>query len=94
MGGNFVEILEGLVGVICVCFKLFWWVKVIIVEVKWLGMFLLMFFVVVLIFINLIKFDYYDGVKDVFEFIFVCIVVVVFLLMNMFVMCMLVNIKV
>ena len=93
-GGNLAEILEGLARVIRARFKLFRRVKAITAEAKWSGMFLSMFPVAALIFINLTKPDYYDGVKDAPEFIPACIAVGAFLLTNMFVMRALVNIKV
>lgn len=93
-GGNLAEILDGLAKVIRSRFKLFRRVKAITAESKWSGMFLSGFPILALIMINVIKPDYYDEVKDTSYFIPACLIVAGFLIANIFVMKMLVNIKV
>lgn len=93
-GGNLAEILEGLAKVIRARFKLFRRVKAITAEAKWSGMFLSGFPIVALIMINVIKPDYYDGVKDTPAFIPAALIVAVFLVVNVIFMKMMVNIKV
>lgn len=93
-GGNLAEILEGLAKVIRARFKLFRRVKAITAEAKWSGMFLSGFPIGALIMINVIKPDYYDGVKDTPAFIPAALVVAVFLVVNVIFMKMMVNIKV
>ncbi len=93
-GGNLAEILEGLAKVIRARFKLFRRVKAITAEAKWSGMFLSGFPIVALILINVIKPDYFDGVKDTPAFIPACLVVAVLLIMNVIFMKIMVNIKV
>ncbi|HGG05892.1 MAG TPA: pilus assembly protein TadB [Aliiroseovarius sp.] len=93
-GGNLAEILEGLSKVIRSRFKLFRKVKAITAEAKWSGAFLSGFPLVALVMINIIQPNYYDEVKDTAVFIPACLVVAGFLIANVFVMKMLVNIKV
>lgn len=93
-GGNLAEILDGLAKVIRSRFKLFRRVKAITAEAKWSGMFLSMFPIVALVMINVIQPNYYDEVKQTSVFIPACLVVAGFLVANIFVMKMLVNIKV
>jgi tight adherence protein B len=93
-GGNLAEILQGLANVIRARFKLFRKVKAITAEAKWSGMFLSVFPLLALIGINVMQPDYYDEVIGTPVFIPACAVVGVMLLMNMFFMKMLVNIKV
>ncbi|MCI2392970.1 type II secretion system F family protein [Aliiroseovarius sediminis] len=93
-GGNLAEILDGLAKVIRSRFKLFRRVKAITAEAKWSGNFLSGFPVLALIMINLIQPNYYDKVRDTPYFIPACLIVGGFLVANMFVMRMLVNIKV
>ena len=93
-GGNLAEILEGLAKVIRSRFKLFRRVKAITAEAKWSGMFLSAFPIGALIMINVIKPDYFDGVKDTPEFIPAALVVAVFLVINVIFMKIMVNIKV
>lgn len=93
-GGNLAEVLHGLAQVIRARFKLFRRVKAITAEAKWSGMFLSVFPLGALIMINLIQPDYYDEVKETSVFIPACLVVAGFLIANMIVMRMLVNIKV
>ncbi|MBF9059890.1 pilus assembly protein TadB [Rhodobacterales bacterium HKCCSP123] len=93
-GGNLAEILQGLASVIRARFKLFRKVKAITAEAKWSGMFLSVFPLLALIGINVMQPNYYDEVMGTPVFIPACAVVGVMLLMNMFFMKMLVNIKV
>jgi tight adherence protein B len=93
-GGNLAEILQGLATVIRARFKLFRKVKAITAEAKWSGMFLSVFPLLALVGINVMQPDYYDEVIGTPVFIPACAVVGVMLLMNMFFMKMLVNIKV
>ena len=93
-GGNLAEILDGLAKVIRARFKLFRRVKAITAEAKWSGMFLSVFPIGALVMINVIQPNYYDEVKETAVFIPACLVVAGFLVVNMFVMKALVNIKV
>ena len=93
-GGNLAEILDGLAKVIRSRFKLFRRVKAITAEAKWSGMFLSVFPIGALVMINVIQPNYYDDVKETSLFIPACLVVAGFLVANIFVMRMLVNIKV
>lgn len=93
-GGNLAEILDGLAKVIRSRFKLFRRVKAITAEAKWSGMFLSGFPILALVMINVIQPNYYDDVKETSVFIPACLVVAGFLVANIFVMKMLVNIKV
>ena len=93
-GGNLAEILEGLAKVIRARFRLFRRVKAITAEAQWSGKFLSGFPVAALIFINVAKPDYYDGVKEHPWFIPACFVVAIMLGMNLLIMRKLVDIKV
>ncbi|MDE9451876.1 type II secretion system F family protein [Aliiroseovarius sp. Z3] len=93
-GGNLAEILDGLAKVIRSRFKLFRRVRAITAEAKWSGNFLSGFPIVALVMINLIQPNYYDKVRDTPYFIPACLIVAGFLVANVFVMRMLVNIKV
>ena len=93
-GGNLAEILEGLAKVIRARFKLFRRVKAITAEAKWSGMFLSAFPIGALIMINIIQPNYYDDVKETPAFIPACLVVAVFLIINVVFMKIMVNIKV
>jgi len=93
-GGNLAEILDGLAKVIRARFKLFRRVKAITAEAKWSGAFLSAFPLGALVMINVIQPHYYDDVKETAAFIPACLVVAAFLIANVFVMKMLVNIKV
>ena len=93
-GGNLAEILDGLAKVVRARFKLFRRVKAITAEAKWSGMFLSGFPIGALIMINVVKPDYYDDVKDTPAFIPACLVVAVFLIINVVFMKIMVNIKV
>ena len=93
-GGNLAEILHGLSQVIRARFKLFRRVKAITAEAKWSGMFLSVFPLLALVGINIMEPDYYTEVKETEFFIPACIVVGVFLVVNMVFMRIMVNIKV
>ena len=93
-GGNLAEILHGLSKVIRARFKLFRQVKAITAEAQWSGTFLSGFPLLALIAINISKPDYYDEVMETEYFIPACLVVAAFLIVNVFVMKILVNIKV
>ena len=93
-GGNLAEILDGLAKVIRARFRLFRRVKAITAEAKWSGMFLSLFPLVALVAINVIEPNYYDDVKETAVFIPACLVVAAFLVVNIFVMRSLVDIKV
>lgn len=93
-GGNLAEVLEGLAKVIRSRFKLFRRVRAITAEAKWSGMFLSIFPLAALVGINVIQPNYYDDVKTTAAFIPACLVVAGFLVVNVFVMRALVNIKV
>lgn len=93
-GGNLAEILHGLSQVIRARFKLFRRVKAITAEAKWSGMFLSVFPLGALVMINVMEPNYYDAVKETPYFIPACLVVAVFLVVNVIVMRALVNIKV
>jgi tight adherence protein B len=93
-GGNLAEILDGLAKVIRARFKLFRRVKAITAEAKWSGMFLSGFPIGALLMIQMLKPDYYDGVKDSPYFIPMALVVGAFLIINVIFMKIMVNIKV
>jgi tight adherence protein B len=93
-GGNLAEILDGLSKVIRARFKLFRRVAAITAEAKWSGMFLSGFPIAALIMINVIKPDYYDGVRDTPAFIPAALFVIVFLIINIIFMKVMTNIKV
>jgi len=93
-GGNLAEILDGLAKVVRSRFRLFRRVKAITAEAKWSGMFLSVFPILALVMINVIQPNYYDDVRETAAFIPACLVVAGFLVVNVFVMRMLVNIKV
>lgn len=93
-GGNLAEILEGLSKVIRARFKLFRKVKAITAEARWSGIFLSAFPVLAAIGINVMKPDYYAEVSETSYFIPAVAVVIAFLIVNVFFMRMMVNIKV
>ena len=93
-GGNLAEILEGLSKVIRARFKLFRRVRAITAEAKWSGMFLSAFPIGALVMINVIQPNYYDDVKETSSFIPACLIVAVFLVVNVVFMKIMVNIKV
>jgi tight adherence protein B len=93
-GGNLAEILDGLAKVIRSRFRLFRRVKAITAEAKWSGKFLSAFPLIALIAINLLDPGYYDEAMEHPWFIPACLVVGVFLTVNLIVMRALVNIRV
>ncbi len=93
-GGNLAEILHGLAQVIRSRFKLFRRVTAITAEAKWSGKFLSGFPLLALVGINVAQPNYYDDVMGTAVFVPACLVVAGFLITNLFVMKMLVNIKV
>lgn len=93
-GGNLAEILDGLAKVIRARFRLFRRVKAITAEAQWSGKFLSGFPILALVGIQMIKPDYYDEAMLHPLFIPACIAVGGFLVVNIFVMRQLVNIKV
>ena len=93
-GGNLAEILHGLSQVIRARFKLFRRVKAITAEAKWSGMFLSCFPILALVGINILEPDYYTEVQGTEYFIPACIVVGIFLVVNIVFMRIMVNIKV
>jgi tight adherence protein B len=93
-GGNLAEILEGLAKVVRARFRLFRRVKAITAEAKWSGMFLSGFPIAALVMINVIKPDYYDGVRETAAFIPAALIVAVFLVINIIFMKVMTNIKV
>ncbi|MFZ5962124.1 type II secretion system F family protein [Thalassococcus sp. BH17M4-6] len=93
-GGNLAEILEGLAKVIRARFRLFRRVKAITAEAQWSGKFLSGFPVGALIVIQVTDPHYYDDVLDHPWFIPACFIVGIFLVLNLIVMRILVNIKV
>ena len=93
-GGNLAEILEGLSRVVRARFKLFRKVKAITAEARWSGIFLSAFPVLAAVAINVAKPDYYEDVIDTTYFIPAVAVVCIFLIVNIFYMRMMVNIKV
>ncbi|KQI69227.1 pilus assembly protein TadB [Loktanella sp. 3ANDIMAR09] len=93
-GGNLAEVLDGLGKVIRARFRLFRRVKAITAEAKWSGKLLSGFPILALVGINLVQPGYYDEVMDKPIFIPACLVVAAFLIVNLFVMKTLVNIKV
>lgn len=93
-GGNLAEILDGLAKVIRSRFKLFRRVRAITAEAKWSGMFLSGFPIAALLMIQMLKPDYYDGVKDTQYFVPAALFVAGFLVVNVIFMKMMVNIKV
>ena len=93
-GGNLAQILAGLAKVIRARFRLFRRVKAITAEAKWSGKFLSGFPLAALVVINLGDPHYYDEVRDHPYFIPACFIVGMFLVLNLFVMRILTNIKV
>ncbi|MBA4350998.1 MAG: pilus assembly protein TadB [Rhodobacter sp.] len=93
-GGNLAEILDGLAKVIRARFKLFRRVKAITAEAKWSGMFLSAFPIAALVMVQMLKPDYYDGVKESTMFVPFALGVCGFLVVNVIFMKIMVNIKV
>lgn len=93
-GGNLAEILDGLSKVVRARFRLFRRVAAITAEAKWSGMFLSAFPLAALVLVQVIKPDYYDGVKETAAFVPAAIVVFAFLGINVLFMRIMTNIKV
>jgi tight adherence protein B len=93
-GGNLAEILEGLSKVIRARFKLFRKVRAITAEARWSGWFLSIFPVIALLLVQVVQPDYYDRVSDHPLFLPGAILTFILLIINVFFMRMLVNIKV
>lgn len=93
-GGNLAEVLDGLSKVIRSRFKLFRRVRAITAEARWSGWFLSAFPVLALVMVQLIRPDYYDDVKQTALYTPAAIVVGIMLVVNIFFMRMMVNIKV
>lgn len=93
-GGNLAEILDGLANVVRQRFKLFRRVKAITSEAKFSGWFLSAFPFVALAGVQLVNPNYYDKVEGSAFFVPATIFVVIMLILNIFVMRALVNIKV
>jgi tight adherence protein B len=93
-GGNLAEILAGLSAVIRARFKLFRKVRAITAEARWSGWFLSIFPVIALLLVQVVQPDYYDRVSDHPLFLPGAILTFILLVLNVFFMRMLVNIKV
>jgi len=93
-GGNLAEILEGLSNVIRARFKLFRKIRAITAEARWSGWFLSLFPVAALMLVQLVKPDYYERVQDHPLFLPGTILTFILLVVNIFFMRALVNIKV
>lgn len=93
-GGNLAEILEGLSKVIRARFKLFRKVRAITAEARWSGWFLSVFPVIALLLVQVVQPDYYDRVSDHPLFLPGAILTFILLVVNVFFMRWLVNIKV
>lgn len=93
-GGNLAEILAGLAKVIRARFRLFRRVKAITAEAKWSGKFLSAFPLLALVVINVSDPHYYDEVRPHELFIPACFLVGIMLVINLFVMRKLTDIKV
>lgn len=93
-GGNLAEILDGLSKVIRARFKLFRKVKAITAEARWSGWFLSIFPIIALLLVQVVQPDYYDRVSDHPLFLPGAILTFILLVVNVFFMRWLVNIKV
>lgn len=93
-GGNLAEILNGLSEVVRARFKLFRKVAAITAEARWSGWFLSIFPIIALLLVQLVEPNYYDKVSDHPLFVPGTIVVAVMLVVNVFFMRWMVNIKV
>ncbi|MGF1551379.1 MAG: type II secretion system F family protein [Paracoccaceae bacterium] len=93
-GGNLAEVLDGLSKVIRSRFKLFRKVRAITAEARWSGWFLSVFPIIALLLVQVVKPDYYETVDDHPLFIPGAVVTFILLIINIFFMRMLVNIKV
>ncbi len=93
-GGNLAEILNGLSQVVRARFKLFRRITAITAEARWSGWFLSIFPIVALLLVQIVQPDYYDRVADHPLFVPGTILVSVLLVVNVFFMRWMVNIKV
>jgi tight adherence protein B len=93
-GGNLAEILEGLSRVIRSRFKLFRKIRAITAEARWSGWFLSVFPVIALLLVQVVQPNYYDRVSDHPLFLPGAILTFILLIVNVFFMRALVNIKV
>ena len=93
-GGNLAEILHGLAKVIRARFRLFRRVKAITAEAQWSAKLLSAFPLLCVVGITVLDPTYFDNVMEAPIFIPACLVVAAFLVVNLFVMRALVNIKV
>ncbi|MBY8976341.1 type II secretion system F family protein [Rhodobacteraceae bacterium NNCM2] len=93
-GGNLAEVLDGLSRVIRSRFKLFRKIKAITAEARWSGWFLSVFPVIALLLVQVVQPDYYNAVSDHPLFMPGAIATFILLVVNVFFMRALVNIKV
>lgn len=93
-GGNLAEVLEGLSKVIRARFRLLRRVSAITAEPRWSGIFLSAFPLVVLLIIQIVAPDFYDGVKGTPAFMPTALVVFVLLGANVLFMKIMTTIKV
>ncbi len=93
-GGNLAEILNGLSQVVRARFKLFRKVAAITAEARWSGWFLSIFPIIALLLVQIVQPGYYDRVSDHPLFVPGTIIVSILLIVNVFFMRWMVNIKV
>lgn len=93
-GGNLAEILNGLSQVVRARFKLFRKVTAITAEARWSGWFLSIFPIIALLLVQIVQPGYYDRVSDHPLFVPGTIMVAVLLVVNVFFMRWMVNIRV
>lgn len=93
-GGNLAEILNGLSEVIRARFKLFRKVAAITAEARWSGWFLSIFPIIALLLVQIVQPEYYSRVDDHPLFVPGVVAVAILLVVNVFFMRWMVNIKV
>ncbi|MEM8753765.1 MAG: type II secretion system F family protein [Pseudomonadota bacterium] len=93
-GGNLAEILNGLSEVIRARFKLFRKVAAITAEARWSGWFLSIFPIIALLLVQIVEPEYYSRVDDHPLFVPGTVAVAILLVINVFFMRWMVNIKV
>ncbi|QIE57222.1 type II secretion system F family protein [Pikeienuella piscinae] len=93
-GGNLAEILDGLSQVVRARFKLFRKVAAITAEARWSGWFLSIFPIIALLLVQIVQPDYYDRVSDHPLFAPGAAIVTILLVVNVFFMRWMVNIRV
>lgn len=93
-GGNLAEILDGLSQVVRARFKLFRRVDAITAEARWSGWFLSIFPIIALLLVQIVQPDYYDRVADHPLFAPGAAIVALLLVVNVFFMRWMVNIRV